>query len=366
MASPIDSSALVRQVRRNCDISDARHAGLYSICGLALRLRDLYKWQQGLNPWEEHDSKRVLAWIGDKEDLWEGLQETPYLEIAVNGKRFDPFDTLEINQVLSPHGIFYGAGYAFRLKPTFFLARIEKRETLHGYRVHTLGRELARDLLTLPAIAQDGGVLVRRHSARLYLWDQMTYLKKSGRPALKYALATCGVDDIQPQTLRHHLSTVFAAQHDTYVRHEIGELADTVFDVHLWREIVAAFPHSPIELFVRAVKDLLADTHPLGPLHHIVQGQRQTALGLYVAFIDGLSKELFPQIITGFERYVSGQNWDHIREAVSSGHETARRYADLIVDIYRTGRQEHDLQWTARQLNQRLFPSKEAGNGSRA
>ena len=39
---------MTEQVLRNCHISYARHAGLYSICGLALRLRDLYKWEMGL------------------------------------------------------------------------------------------------------------------------------------------------------------------------------------------------------------------------------------------------------------------------------------------------------------------------------
>ena len=44
------------QVLENCDIADARHAGLYSICGLALRLRDFYKLENRLSPWVENDS----------------------------------------------------------------------------------------------------------------------------------------------------------------------------------------------------------------------------------------------------------------------------------------------------------------------
>jgi hypothetical protein len=50
-----DLDRLIRQVRRNCDISDARHAGMFFICGLTLRLRDLFKWEKGLSPWEEGD-----------------------------------------------------------------------------------------------------------------------------------------------------------------------------------------------------------------------------------------------------------------------------------------------------------------------
>jgi hypothetical protein len=59
----LEFDSIIHQVLQNCDISDARHAGLYSVCGLALRLRDLYKWEKGLNPWEEKDSSEVLEWI---------------------------------------------------------------------------------------------------------------------------------------------------------------------------------------------------------------------------------------------------------------------------------------------------------------
>ena len=55
--------SFTRQVLQNCDISDAYHAGLYSICGLALRLRDLYKWENQLPPWEERDSSEILDGI---------------------------------------------------------------------------------------------------------------------------------------------------------------------------------------------------------------------------------------------------------------------------------------------------------------
>jgi len=36
----IEIDTFARQVLKNCEISDAQHAGLFSICGLALRLRD--------------------------------------------------------------------------------------------------------------------------------------------------------------------------------------------------------------------------------------------------------------------------------------------------------------------------------------
>ena len=113
------------QVLENCDVADAQHAGLYSICGLALRLRDLYKWENRLDPWIENDPSEVLKWIGDKEETWEKLIEKDFNDIILLGHRFDPFDVKGINAILEPHGYIYGGGYARSLKPSFFLAAIE-------------------------------------------------------------------------------------------------------------------------------------------------------------------------------------------------------------------------------------------------
>jgi hypothetical protein len=109
-----------RQILKNCDISDANNAGMYSICGLALRLRDLYKWEQCLPPWEERDSGEVLEWIETRKNRWNQCVDDEFQPISLNGQTFDPFDTAGINAVLAPHSSFYGAGYARSLKPTFF------------------------------------------------------------------------------------------------------------------------------------------------------------------------------------------------------------------------------------------------------
>ena len=81
----IEIDTFARQVLKNCEISDAQHAGLFSICGLALRLRDLYKWENELNPWEEKDSSEILDWIAAKEQLWEKLGEKKIRESCHRG-----------------------------------------------------------------------------------------------------------------------------------------------------------------------------------------------------------------------------------------------------------------------------------------
>ncbi|MGA8181179.1 MAG: Sfum_1244 family protein, partial [Desulfobacterales bacterium] len=252
------------QVLTNCNIADSQHAGLYSICGLALRLRDLYKWENRLDPWIENDPSEVLKWIGDKEDAWEELAEKEFKDIRLVGRRFDPFDVKGINEILEPYGFIYGGGYARSLKPSFFLAALENKKEINHIAVFILDREFARDLLTIPALSQDNCIYIRKESARLFLWDQIFYVKKSGRYALKFGLEDYGLKDETPEDLHRNLPIIAANETDTYIYHELGEIRDAIFDRKTWQEIIASFPHTPIELLTRTVKDLLADTGRYG------------------------------------------------------------------------------------------------------
>ena len=353
----LEVEPVARQVLDNCDITDAQNAGLYSTCGLALRLRDLYKWEHRLNPWEEKDSSEILDWIGEKEALWEKLADAKYRDLSILGKRYDPFDTTGINSALAPHGLFYGAGYAFSLKPTFFLAEIENKALNNGYTVYTLGRELARDLLTLPALSQDRSILLRTESAQLFLWDQMAYIKKSGRPALQFALENCGLNikKQQPEALRQHLPEILAVQKDIYIYHEIGELSDSTFHSKIWRELIAAFPHSPVELLARGLKDLLADTHQSGTLPYLISSRKTAGLGLYAAFLDGMLRELFPELRDAFNHFTRTRNWHIIKEAADEGYRRAKSYAAEMVEIFQAAKKPQQLQQVKDEIEKRLL-----------
>jgi len=346
---------ITRQVLHNCDISDAYHAGTFSICGLALRLRDLYKWEKGLPAWEESDSAEVLEWIEAKENKWEHYTDNGFEELTIKGRTFDPFNTVGINTILEPHHIFYGAGYARSLKPTFFLADIAEKTNLGGSIVYTLGRELARDLLTIPALTQDDCVILRQESAKLFIWDSIFYIKKSARPALKFALDSCGLKNQQSKALQPHLTKILAALRETYIYHEIGELHDTDFDRDTWREVIAAFPHSPVEHLARAVKDLLADTNDYGTLRYITKKRKTASLAFYAAFLDGLAKEFFPELLTSFQEFTQTSDWEVIDQAVSSGYKTAKQHAELITDLYQEGVRKKDKKWAGTEIQKRLL-----------
>jgi len=343
------------QVRHNCDITDAQHAGLYSICGLAMRLRDLYKWEEGLDPWIEKDSTEILEWIEAKEQTWDALIDKKFNEIEILGRKYDPFDVEEINAVIEPYGFLYGGGLARGLKPTFFLAVIEDKKVINGHPVYILGREFARDLLTLPALTQGDCILIRQEAAKLFLWDQIFYIKKSGRKALSYALEHYGLKDQNAQELHASLDRIVAAETDTYIYHELGELQDTVFDRDVWRQVIATFPHTVIEFLTRTVKDLLADTNEYGTLQHIIKERKAASLAFYVAFLEGLLKEMFPEIIEAFQEFKHNRNWDVVDQAVADGYKTAEYYTEAISTIFQEGRQKDDNKWIENEMAVRLL-----------
>ncbi|MBW2108794.1 MAG: hypothetical protein JRI36_09030, partial [Deltaproteobacteria bacterium] len=299
-----------------------------------LRLRVLYKWEKQFAPWEDGASSEILGWIEQKEHTWNALSGQALRPLSFLKRTYDPFDTAGVNAALEQEGLLYGAGYGRSLKPTFFLAPIVDKKRVDGHAVYVLGAELARDLATTPALNQDDCVVVRKASAKASLWDQMVYIKASGRFALRVGMGLCGVTGKGVEALQQGLEAVFAAQQETYIYHEIGEMHDTVFDRGVWREMIAAYPHTPLELLVRSVKDLLADTNASGPLRHITKQKKTASLAFYVAFFDGLSKELFPELVAAFKDFAASSDWDAVKKAVDTGYQNAKGHAETIMKIY--------------------------------
>jgi hypothetical protein len=256
---------------------------------------------------------------------------------------------------LHRHGIYYGAGFGPRLKPTFFLSDIEKETRINGFSVIILGQERARDLFAAPALTQNSSIIIRKKTAQAIFWDQIAYVKKSGRHALQFALKQCGLDKNDPAALQPKLPELTQEMMGTYLYHEIGELSEKVFDREVWREIIGAYPQSPTALFARAVKDLLADTGEKGTLNYIVSNKKSAALGFYVAFQDGVSTVLFPEVVIAFDAFLEGENWDVIDEAAAVGYEKACRLARQITELFKKGKKKSDLEWAEKEIVNKLI-----------
>ena len=56
------------------------------------------------------------------------------------------------------------------MKPVFFFAELERRETHEGYSLIVAGREYARDLAAPPAMTREHTIYIRRESLRRMLF----------------------------------------------------------------------------------------------------------------------------------------------------------------------------------------------------
>jgi hypothetical protein len=119
----------------NCDVSDSKYWGYFSICTLLLRLRQLFKIERDLEPWESINNDEILPWIEKKEEKWKELENAQLIQLKINGKSYQPFDIEGINDNIIKNGFIYGAGYALFMKPSFFVGLIHKYENIDGYEV---------------------------------------------------------------------------------------------------------------------------------------------------------------------------------------------------------------------------------------
>ena len=326
----------IRAIQHNCDISDARDNGIYSICTLVLKLRNLYKWEHHVQPWNEPEPGDLLGWIDEKEQYWETITEQEFQSLPMNGEEVDPYDLVTVNNSLHEPGLIYGAGYGRSMKSIFFLAEIDDHYTVEGCPVHILGAEKARELSSPFAMLQDGTIIIRREPLRFFFWDHIQEIRSSSKASLHHALNHYGILNncqLDQGKFRDRLDDLVDREIPIFVYHEVGEKLQKTLDSRTLKKIISVFPDSVFELVARGLKDILADTHPQGMIRYIVEEKRDASLGFYVGFLAGLRKELFPDIIEVFDEFLKTGDWQLIEQARVSCRERNSRLAEKMVEI---------------------------------
>lgn len=329
---------LQKAIQFNCDISDARDNGIYSICTLVLKLRNLFKWENNIEPWDEPHPSEILDWIDSRENYWDDIKTKPYQELPVNGSCIDPYHVVKINDYLKTTGLVYGSGYGRSMKSIFFLAEKLEDKKVDGCQTIILGHEYAKELASPFAMLQDETIYIRKEPLRFYLWDQIQEATPSGKKAMLHSLQQYNLLNkdglLNRNLLIEKLDFIVDQEMSTYIYHEVGEMHDTSLDRDTLKTIISFFPDSPIEFLARAIKDILADTHPKGMLCHILDQRKKASLGFYVAFLDGLRKVLFPEIIDAFDLFLGDEDWTHIEEARNNCRQNLQELADKLHIIF--------------------------------
>jgi hypothetical protein len=313
---------LIDEVRWNCDIASAGQSGHFSLCGMLLRLRQLYKWEHGLAPWQEPEVAAVLAWIARRESTWDDLEEAAWRDLAWGDAAIDPFAVETLNAHLIPQKLAYGAGLSRGLTPTFFLGELLEERHEGDLTILVLGPELARDLDASPALCQGTLIYARRQALAFYLWDRLSDPTQQGNAYLQLALKAHDLvlkDLIRdPEAYQEQFNAFLAGELEAVIRHETGEALEpglkTAFPAVLER-----FPQTRVELFVRTLKDALADVNEWGRLAYIIGARNLPSLAVMLAWRPGLLQALLPELPPAFEELLATGDW--------GGMETGRQQA---------------------------------------
>jgi hypothetical protein len=355
----MDLENLKEQVKRNNDISDAHFWGYYSLCGLLMRMRELFRSEHSLWPWEEIRKEEMSSWITSREALWKSLEDANSEPLEIDGQVYDPFDVDRINTALNHVGMVYGGGYGRFHKPTFFLAELVHKGELFDYQVYYAGKELCRDLSTSLAMLQGRCIFMRLDHLTMLLWDKyQELLSRRFKGLLHEAFSWYGMGggSSAPEELYRSIETLSREIADLFVLHEVGEAFE---DEHSeeWLAILSQNKERSTEFSVRGVKDLLADTSEMGPLKSIIVHEKTGLLYFHMVFLDGIRKELFPELLQSFQSFTENQDWSALEEARKAGYRRAQDLRDHVLQVWREKGETEDIgvslkQYLSEQLSQ--------------
>ncbi|WP_161598608.1 Sfum_1244 family protein [Desulfonatronospira thiodismutans] len=341
---PLDITSLKNQVQLNCHISDANYSGTFSLCMLLLRLRNLYKWEVDMPPWQEPHQGDLLQWVEDRENMWLDLEGRSPEPLMVEGENLDSLEPSQVNALLAGSDLHYGAGLVTGMKPSYFLGRVARKHEQEGMTVCIVDQELARDIFSVPLMRQGNLIIGRRRSMATLLWDEILELRASSARALAFAFDCHGINlhrlRRQPGSYQDGFLRVCDAELQTWVYHEIGESLVDVFPGDLWQRIVSEQAGTLVEFFARTVRDILADTCRGGLLDHVIKERRSSSLGFYAALTRPLSRILYPEIVPAVQDFMQNPRWEKIEEVRTAGYKRGRELALNLMDVYEHCRQE--------------------------
>ncbi len=334
----IDTS-LIHDIKFNCDVSDAKYWGYFSVCGLLMRYRDLYRSETGLKAWTDIRREDIVEWIKKKESRWPELEVRDLRDVTINGTRYRPFDIVEINRALNDEGLIYGAGYGMYMKPTFFLAELRSKREMAGATVYTSKKEYARDLFASTGMLQGNGIFLRLEPLETLLMEKFSELTSMRGPALEDAFSHFGLRHGQriDAGFKKRLGKMVERFSEILLYHELAEFKE---DVPEWKNIIATTNDRKAEHFLRAVKDLIADTSDHGPFKRIGETQDRGTLSLSIALREGFLKVLYPEMKEAYLEFLRTGNWAVIEEIRKGGYERFVTLRKKVLELYHNSARE--------------------------
>lgn len=325
-----DPQKLAENVQKNCHISDAQFAGNYTMCIFLLKMREYFRWEQGIPLSHPLPHNLLGDWLVAREESWESLASESLVPLEIDGRQFDPFDSSAINRHLNPEGWVYSAGYGLYQKPCFFLARLSRKEEQNGMTLYLSAEEVARDLAAPPAMQQGKHIFIRQESLRRFIWEKMEELghRKSAENPMTRALSC-----FEGMDLESTLDRMTENETGTLILHENGEamIHDLLGDE--WEELLHSLPRSRSEFLLRAVRDNLADC--ISTLPALIEEDNVPALHFYFANFTGMRKEIFPLVLDAYHDWLESGSHKALLSACENGREHWQSVSRKVIETWR-------------------------------
>jgi len=283
-------------VQTNCHIADARYAGDYTLCVYLLKMREMYRWEQGLDFKTMLTTDDVGDWLTTREGTWDDVEEHEYKPLLINECTYEPFDNELINNLLENNNLVYNAGLGIRCRPHFFVAELEERIQKEDYTILISGKEYARDMAAPPAMAQENNIFIRRESLQRVIWEILDDARVQGLDnPLTRAMSFYDFEGDAGVAL----TQMTEAEIKYVIQHEIGEVQAGKILGERWNEIILQLERTKSEIMLRAIRDHLADS--LTTLPALLESKDESSLHFYFGNMTAMRKHLAPSLVAAYE-----------------------------------------------------------------
>ncbi len=338
----MDITDIVRQIKYNCDVSDAKYWGYFSLCGLLLRLRELYKSEHNLSPWSKVNPQDIGEWIKVKESLWADLESNALKDLHIDGVAFKPFDASEINSCLMKDNLIYGAGLGLYKKPIFFLGELYSYNIIDDYQVYFIKTEYVRDLFNSSGMLQGKEIFIRLQHLRSILWEMFLELRCRENSLFEDVFSSVSISpqDETDMEFEAKIETLTMRYSEIILYHELAEAYESSDE---WTNIILHIEDRKAEYFLRGLKDMLANTSEYGPLQKIIDAEDKGALCFYISLIEMFHKAVYPELKSAFNSFMIEGDWKTLADARQKVYSKSSTLKEKIHEAYHQSNNEDDF-----------------------
>ncbi len=319
---------LARAVQHNCNISDARFAGNYTMCVYLLKMREYFRWEMEQDFGANLTRDDVGNWLIAREQLWSDIEDQDYSHLDIDGELHDPIHSGQINSKLLEHGLVYSAGIGQKSKPHFFLADLVKHESLNGYDIYVSAREYARDLTSPPAMSHEQTIYIRRESFKRMIWEKTEQWRWSKpRNAMARAIACYDFDN----DLATALDQMTDHELDSAILHEIGEIKAGE-SLPGWHDMLSQLMFTQAEIMARAVRDHLADA--ISTLPTLLKDRQEASIHFYIANLTSMRKHIFPALLEAYDDWLDSKDTSRLDALVAQSRNHWQAVASEMLALH--------------------------------